>query len=183
MQLTRLYSDCFADSRTLLRAIGAAHFLKQLGLSVLLVMGFFVANTAHANPICTVIAIGPNAIYDPLGASHVDAVGNIEVRCTYVGLGVATPAYQIQLSAGSSNSYNNRTMRFLGNVLIYNLFVNASRSLVWGDGTGGTSRVSDSFSMGVGTTSRNYPIYMRVAAAQMVNAGTYADAITVTVNY
>lgn len=139
--------------------------------------------TAHANPTCLTVATGPIAIYDPLGASNIYGVGNVQVTCIYVGLGSPALAYQIQLSAGLSNSYNNRTMRFLSNQLTYNLYTTPSYSLVWGDNTSGTATVSDSYAISVGTVIKNYPVYMRLAGSQLIPAGVYTDAITVTVIY
>ena len=141
------------------------------------------SNLALANPICTITATGPSVIYDPLSGVDGSAVGNIQTICVYVGLGSATPAYQIQLSAGSSNSYINRTMRFLSNSLTYNLYTNASNSLVWGNGTGGTSVVGDSYTMTAGTVIKNYSVYMRIPRSQSINAGSYSDSIAVTVTY
>lgn len=143
----------------------------------------FAFNIAKANPICLTSAAGPSAIYDPLGASNIFGVGNVQITCTYVGLGSAIPAYQIQLSTGISNSFVNRSMRLLGNNLLYNLYTNPSYSLVWGDGTGGTSVVSDSYTMSAGVIIKNYPVYMRIPSSQLVNAGMYYDNITVNVLY
>lgn len=136
-----------------------------------------------ANPTCTVMTTGLSATYDSLSGGDATSVGNIQTSCVYVGLGSATPAYQIQLSTGQSNTYNNRTMRFLGNNLLYNLYTNPSYSLVWGNGTGGTSVVGDSYSMTAGTVVKNYSVYMRIPRAQSANAGSYNDSITVTVMY
>lgn len=141
------------------------------------------SNLSFANPICTITATGPSAIYDPLGGVDAVAAGNIQTNCIYVGLGSTTLAYQIALSPGVSNTYNNRTMRFLSNSLTYNFYTNASYSLVWGNGTGGTSVVVDSYTMTAGTVIKNYSVYMRIPRAQSINAGSYTDSITVTVTY
>ncbi len=150
---------------------------------MLLLLILTAVNGANANPICSVAATAASAVYDPFNSSNTFGVGNVIVDCLYVGLGSAVPAYQIQLSAGASNTYNNRTMRFLGNSLVYNLYTNSTHSLVWGNGTGGTSVVSDSYAMSAGTVARNYPVYMRIPGAQAMNAGAYDDTITVTVVY
>lgn len=158
-------------------------FLQKPLLCLLCLLVCSYSRLSLANPICAITAAGPSAIYDPLGGVDASAVGNIQTSCVYVGLGSATPAYQIQLSSGVSNSYVNRTMRFLSNSLNYNLYTNASYSLVWGNGTGGTSVVGDSYTMTAGTVIKNYSVYMRIPRAQSVNAGSYADSITVTVTY
>ena len=140
-------------------------------------------STAFANPTCTAAVTAASAVYDPFNRGNTFGVGNIQLDCVYVGLGSATAAYQILLSQGISNNYINRTMSYLGNRLIYNLYTNASHSIVWGNGTGGTSTVGDSYFMSAGTVIKNYPVYLRIPGAQAVNAGPYGDSITVTVNY
>jgi len=63
--------------------------------------------------------------------------------------------------------------------LAYNLFSDASRSLVWGDGTAAAS-------VDVLGVNRNSPrqlvIYGRIPAGQDVSIGNYTDSITVTVD-
>lgn len=158
----------------------------QLNNKLILLAGFialFVCNVVKANPTCTTSATGPSAIYDPLGVSNIFGVGSVQVTCTFVGIGSATTAYQIKLSTGVSNSFVNRNMRLMGINLLYNLYTNPSYSLVWGDGTGSTSVVSDSYTMSAGAIMKNYPVYMRIPGSQLVNAGSYADTITVNIFY
>ena len=66
---------------------------------------------------------------------------------------------------------------------LYNLYTNASNSLVWGNGTGGTSVVGDSYTMTAGTVIKNYSVYMRIPRSQSINGGSYSDSIAVTVTY
>jgi spore coat protein U-like protein len=67
----------------------------------------------------------------------------------------------------------------MGDRLSYNLFVDAARNQVWGDGT-----VADGVTVrGVARgTPRELTVFGRVPPRQNVSAGTYSDAITVTVN-
>jgi spore coat protein U-like protein len=63
--------------------------------------------------------------------------------------------------------------------LNYNLFVNAGRSTVWGDGAPGTSTVF------LKNVKKNHPavatIYGRVPPGQNVSVGSYSDSLTVTI--
>lgn len=74
-----------------------------------------------------------------------------------------------------------RQMKWSGGAdrLAYNLFSDASRSQVWGDGTAAAP-------VYVPGVNRNAPqqliIYGRIAAGQDVSIGSYTDAITVTVD-
>jgi spore coat protein U-like protein len=70
-----------------------------------------------------------------------------------------------------------------GNSMQYNLYTNAARTQVWGDGTGGTAKVSDSQLVVVGTSQYSYTAYGRIPALQNLGPGTYTDTITVTLNY
>jgi spore coat protein U-like protein len=63
-------------------------------------------------------------------------------------------------------------------LLNYNLFTDAARSAVWGDGTQGTSTLSSK-------VQRNKPwvatVYGRIPAGQNVPVGLYSDTLTVTI--
>ena len=143
---------------------------------------------AHAQAVanCSVttsfVAFGT---YDPLRAEPVDSTGNVQVSCSLLGTGSSFVSYHILLSTGRSGSFVPRKMASGSNTLNYNLFIDVSRSAVWGDSNAGTSAVSSGIplTLGMRTVTKNYPIYGRVFAGQDVPAGTYSDVITVTVNY
>jgi spore coat protein U-like protein len=61
----------------------------------------------------------------------------------------------------------------------YNLYRDGSRTLIWGDGTGGSSIVTG---MGAGVT-QDVTVYGRIYAGQNLVAGKYTDSITVTVEW
>jgi spore coat protein U-like protein len=68
--------------------------------------------------------------------------------------------------------------------LNYNLFINAARTTLWGDGTSGSTTLFDTYQLpAAGTVSRDYPIYARAFSQQSVGIGAYQDIITVTVDY
>jgi spore coat protein U-like protein len=62
-------------------------------------------------------------------------------------------------------------------------FTNNGRTTVWGGGTAGTAKVSDSMTLLLGTTVSSYTINGRISALQDLSPGTYSDTITVTLNY
>ena len=113
------------------------------------------------------VSFGP---YDTFSNSNLDSTGNIDVTC------LLTTAYSITLSSGSG-SYATRLMSSGGNTLGYNLYTDATRSVVWGDGTGGTSVVSGNALLA------SHTIYGRIPARQNATVGAYTDTITVTVNF
>jgi spore coat protein U-like protein len=120
--------------------------------------------------------------YDPSSASPNDSSGNVQVTCTAVTLGL-TVSYVIKLSAGNGASFSPRKMASGGNNLNYNIYTDAGHSSIWGDGTGGTSTVSDSYSGSILTRTLNYTVYGRIPASQNAAVGVYGDSITVTVEY
>jgi spore coat protein U domain-containing protein, fimbrial subunit CupE1/2/3/6 len=127
----------------------------------------------------TAVSFGP---YDPTSATPRDSTGTVTVSCTATLLGLSA-SWDILLNTGSSGSFAPRRLFSGGNSLQYNLYVNAGRTQVWGDATGGTAKVSDSQFILVGTSQYSYITYGRIPALQDRAPGTYTDTITVTVNY
>jgi len=120
--------------------------------------------------------------YDPTSATARDSTGTVTVTCTATLLGLSA-SWDILLSTGNSGSFAPRRMFSGGNSLQYNLYINAGRTQVWGDATGGTAKESDSQFLVIGTSQYSYTTYGRIPALQDLAPGTYTDSITVTVNY
>ncbi len=136
----------------------------------------------------SVTATGPAfGTYDPLSGSATNSNGSVSVTCTVLAaLGQSTTA-TVSLSAGASGSFATRAMQSGGNSLSYNLYIDNGYAQVWGDGTGGSFTVTDTFVFPLlGSTSQTLTatIYGHIPTSQLnVVPGTYADTITVTVNY
>lgn len=140
---------------------------------------------AACNPLsfcsCTVTATGVSfGTYDPLSPSSDDASGSVRVRCTL--LLALNGSFTVDLSTGSSGSYAGRTMRNGATVLPYNLYTNAARTQIWGNGTGSSARVTRTFA-GLLVVDRTIPVYGRILPRQNVRSGPYSDTIVVTVTY
>lgn len=107
----------------------------------------------------------------------VDSSGSVTVNCN------ASASYIIRLDAGlhSNGQFITRRMSLhqASGFLDYNLYRDAARTLIWGDGMGGSSSVQGSSTGGIQTTS----IYGRVNAGQNLQVGDYSDIITVTVDW
>jgi outer membrane usher protein FimD/PapC len=66
-------------------------------------------------------------------------------------------------------------------VAAYDLYRDAARTTIWGDGTGSTATYTQ---LSVpNNTAQNLTIYGRISAAQDVRAGTYTDSVTVTIDF
>jgi spore coat protein U-like protein len=108
--------------------------------------------------------------YDTISGQSVNSAGSITVSCNVID------SYSISLSPGQGTLLV-RQMRTGGYGLNYNLYTDALRTMIWGDGTSGTVIVSDTAIGGI------YTVYGRIPANQNLPAGTYTDSITVTLNF
>jgi spore coat protein U-like protein len=129
-----------------------------------------VVTLGHA-ALCTVgttsVAFGA---YDSFSNSPTESTGTVTVSCD------AAAPYSVAINAGGTGSFN-RAMSFGANQLAYNLYADSARTVVWGDGTGATSRVNHA---GTGAVDI---VYGRVPARQNVRAGSYGDSLIVTVEF
>lgn len=107
------------------------------------------------------------------GAPNTAGVGTLAVHCS-----AGTPAYTVALSAGQSGQFSSRTLRAGAEMLHYNLYIDSSRRVIWGDGSGGSSVVKVSTG---GLSTLN--VFGSVPAGQDVPAGSYADDITATLDF
>lgn len=142
-------------------------FRSLLGFSALLLL-------PATGAACTVTATGVMfGVYDPLGSSAVDSTGEVEVSCA------ETTAYEITLSEGQGSFSSRHLVNATADVLVYNLFTDASYQFVWGDGAAGTDSVSDS----TDSLGNSHSVYGLIPGGQNVPAGSYSDSIVVTVIY
>jgi spore coat protein U-like protein len=136
--------------------------------------------TATVTSACTVSGTTLNfgASIDPLAtATPLDATSTLSVVCTN------TTPYTVALNAGTNaggaSNFGARTMKSGSNTLGYQLYLDAGRSSVWGDGT-----ASSATSAGTGTGStQTLTIYGRLPSLANVIPGSYTDTVTVTVSY
>jgi spore coat protein U-like protein len=129
---------------------------------------------------CTISATGVTfGAYNPRAAGADDGTGSINLACH-----PSTSSANVALSAGGSGSFATRRMASGPAHLNYNLYTTSSRTVVWGNGSGGTATVTvtnGNVSGGVRRFSRN--IFGRIPAQQNVPAGSYVDTIVVTVTF
>jgi spore coat protein U-like protein len=99
-----------------------------------------------------------------------NGAGTVSVACS------PATSYSVGLSTGNG-SYSQRRLSSGSATLDYNLYTDASRSIVWGDGTSGSSTV------GGNGESVDHTVYGRIPAQQNVTAGNYGDTVIVTVTF
>ena len=117
------------------------------------------------------VAFGGYSVFDPQPTA---TAGTIRYTCTQP---VEPPV--IHLSAGHASSFAPRKMASTADSLDYNLFLDASCTTVWGDGTAGTSAYSGAAPL----SGQGYEVtvYGCIPERQNVRAGSYSDAIVVTI--
>jgi spore coat protein U-like protein len=151
-------------------------------VSTLIVVAVLVLNSRDASAItCTfhsVVGVSFGS-YDVFGFSALDSTGNVTYRCTDV---TEFDTITIDISQGGALSYAPRRMAAGTASLSYNLFLDAARTQVWGDGGGGeTARYGPTTPPEA--TNVSVTVYGRVPARQDVAVGSYSDTVTVTLNY
>lgn len=115
-------------------------------------------------------------LYQPGTSTPVDAVSDITIRC------VAQPgSYAVSIGPGLSGNQFLRTLVSGADILNYNLYRDAARTQIWGDGTPPTFVVTGSRASVGRPTINVHSLYGRIFAAQNPNPGTYADNMLVTV--
>ena len=156
----------------------ARRFVWSCGFSF--VMLLFASRPAQAAITCSWIATSPDAFgnYDVFSGTPNDANGSVTYRCTGVGGASVT----IDLSAGGSGTYFPRRMTRAGiETLDYNLYLDAARTQIWGNATGGTVRYGPT--VPPNNTNVTVNIYGRIPPGQDKSAGNYTDTITATINF
>jgi spore coat protein U-like protein len=121
--------------------------------------------------------------YNPLPGTALDTAGHFTVTCDLT-LGLLG-TYTVALGKGGANSYAPRKMNSGANSLNYNLYTDAARTTVWGDGSGGSALVSDASLLTLlGHVVRQYDVYGRILPNQQgTPPGSYGDTIVITVTY
>ncbi len=139
---------------------------------------FLIASIPAFAATCNVSTSGVAfGAYDTLGGQPGDSSGNITVSCTG-GVGE-------NVNLTLSTATNTRNLQGPRRALVYQLYVDASRTQVWGDGTAGTSTITDSFTIGsTHTVTQNYYVYGRISGGQhAAEAGSYSDTLLINLNY
>lgn len=116
--------------------------------------------------------------YDVFSGYSLDSAGSIAFSCSNVG---ANDVVTIQLSRGGSSTYFPRRLTSGSDAMTYNLFLDAARTVVWGDGSGGTAVYGPVKPPEGGNTVVD--VFGRVPAGQNVRQGAYFDSLVVTVLY
>jgi spore coat protein U-like protein len=128
------------------------------------------------------MSLGAYAGFQP---APLDSSGAFVVTCFRFGGGATQPVTVGIGPSAVSGAIATRQMRLAAgtDLLNYNLYRDAGRSLVWGDIVG-TNTLTQNLTVGNGASNAvTFTLYGRITALQDVRAGTYNDSLTVTVTY
>lgn len=148
-----------------------ARVATSLGLALL---GLLVT-TGPAAAACSIgatsVAFG---VYDVFAGGPLDSTGNITLRCSGQDRNIS-----ISLDRGGAPTFAARQMRQGSEFLNYNLYMDAARTILWGDGTGGTQAYFNANP----PNNRDVvvPVFGRIPAGQDTSAGPYTDIVTATI--
>jgi len=121
----------------------------------------------------TPVAFG---MYDPLRHKEAATVGMLRYRCSGTHKRLT-----IGLTTGESGSFRMRRMGRGSKAIVYNLYLDAAGTQVWGDGTGGSQAyIVNSPADG---NEVSIPVYGRLFGDQNASAGNYQDNVSVVVSY
>ena len=161
--------------------LGAERRELALRPTVLCLVAFLACCAAwpsHACADCSIAVQGGVSfgIYNVFSTAPLDSTGTISYRCGNKDHGI-----RITLTRGNSSTYRPRSLVSGPELLGYNLFTDAARTLVWGDETEGTSIYSIHNPPNLAWT--DLTIFGRIPAGQDVAAGGYSDTVTVEINF
>lgn len=106
--------------------------------------------------------------YDPLSPAPLPSTARVRLSCPK-GLSA-----QVLLSSGNSGTFTWRELRSTSAALRYNVYQDAGGTVVWGDGSEGSSLYTS------GGGNEQLILYGRIPPAQDVPDGIYSDALTLT---
>lgn len=121
--------------------------------------------------------------YRPFSHNNLDNNTNIYLNCSnHLNNDslIANKFITIYLSTGNSGRYRSRTLLSNLNQLNYNLYTNNQKTIIWGDGTGGSLPVIKRVKTNKQTVVK---IYGRIPGNQSIPPGIYTDNIIVTITY
>lgn len=143
---------------------------------------FLLCMVVVAGKACADCAVSTTSVnfndYEPLSGGNVDSTGTITISCTldaWVTTAIGASIY--------SGGFNPRKLQNAasGDLMNYNLYINASRTQIWGDGTQGTYTVGPTYVSQNGQAILT--IYGRIPGAQDVGIGSYAEPLVVTITF
>ncbi len=149
---------------------------RSLGVLAATVVAMLAASALEAQCTIAVTAGVAFGSYDVFTSTPTDTAGEVQATCTSRYTNVT-----ISMGKGGALTFQPRQMASGAERLDYNLYLDASRTQIWGDGTGGTV-VYGPVAINRNQT-RVVPVYGRIPATQDAAAGLYSDTVVATVTF
>jgi spore coat protein U-like protein len=147
----------------------------RLSVALTLALTGIVMAAAPAQAACSISTTSVGfGVYDVFAYSPLDSTGTVSYTCA------AGSAITIILDKGGAQSFDPRQMVNGSQRLNYNLYLDAQRATIWGDGTGNTQLYTNASTPSIPVV---VTIYGRIPALQDVSAGTYTSTVTAIVNF
>jgi spore coat protein U-like protein len=128
---------------------------------------------AHAQ-LCSVSTSSVSfGIYNVFSTTPLPSTGSVTLRCLF------PTKVAVWLGKGGAGTNLPRQMSSGVNRLAYNLYVDPAHTAIWGDPNPNHVDLDVSWFLWPGTLT----VYAQIPAGQDVPAGTYSDAVTVTINF
>ncbi len=144
-------------------------------VSLMLVVTALAAGSAMGEE-CTISTTAASfGTYDVFNTSPLDTTGSVVFNCG------DNANVHITLDKGGASTFNSRRMLTGSVELNYNLYTDAARTTIWGDGSGGTTFYSNPST----PSNQNVTVmvYGRIPARQDVSAGSYTNTVIATINF
>ncbi len=161
--------------------------VRKIEILVLLGLIFslsFKVESSFSQPRCSIGGVSINfGSYNVFTPNPTDSTGYVTLNCEDV------VRADLKLSVSStSGTFNPRRMKRSGggDFLDYNIFIDGARTVIFGDGTGGTQTIRVHKPPGApkkGPWGIQITIYARIPPGQDVSAGSYSDTLTITVEW
>jgi spore coat protein U-like protein len=146
---------------------------KLIIVAAVLALMLAAAGPAHAACTISTTAVSFGG-YDVFSPTPLDAQGQISVTCSLILSG-----FTVRLDRGGAPSFSPRQLKQGTEPLNYNLYLDATRTIIWGDGTAGTQ----AFTAIVLAQTFLLPVYGRIPANQNVTVGLYTNTVVATVSF
>ncbi len=140
---------------------------------------FLAAGPSHAascNVTANPIAFGA---YNAVTKTQVTTTTSISASCS----GLEQVNYTISLSPGQSGVATARYLTSGPNRLAYQVYLDAARTQIFGDGSGGTRTISGSAFVFFTTNLGSATLYPVIPAGQNPAPGSYGDTLTVQMTF
>jgi spore coat protein U-like protein len=142
---------------------------------------------AHAAVSCNMVP-GTDISFGTYSGNEITTTAQLQITCTG-GVGSSTLSVGItygNTAANFPNASANRQMQSGNNRLNYQIYQDSTRATIWGDGTGGTTRLSVPITYVGGTATTTVPVFAVLLAgalqpSPLPPAGGYNDAVTVSI--